>query len=429
MRELVHGDRRLKYPMKLVGGEWQRLSWDQAIDEIGDKLLAIRQTLGARFGVLAGLGQVHQRGRLPVPQVRAPSGAPTTSTTRRASATRTTVAGVANTWGYGAHDQQLQRHPQRQDHDRHGRQPGRSAPDRRCSTCWRGKELNRANFIVVDPRFTRTAAHATDYVRIRPGTDIPIIWGMLWHIFQNGWEDKEFIAQRVYGMDEIRARGRPSGRPQEVERVTGVPEAQLKRVAQIFATQKPATLIWCMGATQKTVGTANVRAFCILLHGDRQCRQRRHRLPTSSAAIPTCRAPPIWASISRPCRPTTGSTRRAWRHWCRVWEVDYDWMQSAASHSNEAAWRRRASPSTRWFDARGPAARPGGPARPTSRRCSSWGHGGNTVTRMPEAVKAMEQLELHGGLRPAPDDLFADLRPHATAPTCCRSARSFETVG
>jgi formate dehydrogenase major subunit len=62
-----------------------------------------------------------------------------------------------------------------------------------------GKGLNRANFIVIDPRMTRTAAHATDYVRIRPGTDIPVLWGMLWHIFQNGWENKEFISQRVYG--------------------------------------------------------------------------------------------------------------------------------------------------------------------------------------------------------------------------------------
>jgi len=41
-REIVHGDRRLKYPMKLVNGQWTRLSWDQAIDEIGDKLMEIR---------------------------------------------------------------------------------------------------------------------------------------------------------------------------------------------------------------------------------------------------------------------------------------------------------------------------------------------------------------------------------------------------
>jgi formate dehydrogenase major subunit len=46
VRELVHGDRRLKYPMKLVNGQWTRVSWDQAIDEIGAKLLAIREKSG-----------------------------------------------------------------------------------------------------------------------------------------------------------------------------------------------------------------------------------------------------------------------------------------------------------------------------------------------------------------------------------------------
>src|SRR3954449_3577387 len=47
VRELVHGDRRLKYPMKLVGGQWQRVSWDQAIDEIGNKMLDVRNKHGS----------------------------------------------------------------------------------------------------------------------------------------------------------------------------------------------------------------------------------------------------------------------------------------------------------------------------------------------------------------------------------------------
>ena len=46
VRELVSGERRLKYPMKLVDGTWQRISWDQAIDELGDKLLDIRAKAG-----------------------------------------------------------------------------------------------------------------------------------------------------------------------------------------------------------------------------------------------------------------------------------------------------------------------------------------------------------------------------------------------
>ncbi len=136
--------------------------------------------------------------------------------------------------------------------------------------------------IVIDPRFTRTAAHATEYVRIRSGTDIPVIWGILWHIFQNGWEDKDFIAQRVYAMDDVRKEV-AKWTPDEVERVSGVPGEQLKRVAELFAKEKPSTLIWCMGATQHTVGTANVRALCILCLATGNVG-KRGPAPTSSAA-------------------------------------------------------------------------------------------------------------------------------------------------
>jgi len=159
-----------------------------------------------------------------------------------------------------------------------------------------GKELNRANMIVIDPRMTRTAAHATEYVRVRPGTHIATIYGMLWHIFQNGWEDKEFIRQRVYGMDDIRKEVE-KWPPDEVERVTGLPEAQVKRVAEIFATQRPSTLIWAMGQTQYTTGRrmSVPAASC--------CSPPAMSVipaaaPTFSAAMTTSRAPPIWASIS-----------------------------------------------------------------------------------------------------------------------------------
>src|SRR3954453_15596800 len=47
IRELAHSDRRLRYPMKLVDGQWQRLSWQQAIEEVGAKMLAVRERAGA----------------------------------------------------------------------------------------------------------------------------------------------------------------------------------------------------------------------------------------------------------------------------------------------------------------------------------------------------------------------------------------------
>ena len=89
-------------------------------------------------------------------------------------------------------------------------------------------------------------AHADHFVRIRPGSDVAIIWGMLWHVFENGWEDKEYIRQRVYGMDEIRAEV-AKWTPEETERVTGAPEDVVKTAAEMMAKNSPATFVWVHG--------------------------------------------------------------------------------------------------------------------------------------------------------------------------------------
>src|SRR5260221_2798028 len=175
----------------------------------------------------------------------------------------TTVAGVANTWGYGAMTNSYNDTRTARTIVIMGDNPA-EAHHVSLQHILEGKELNRANMIVIDPRMTRTAAHATEYVRVRPGTHIATVYGMLWHIFQNGWEDKEFIRQRVYGLDDVRKEVE-KWPPDEVERVTGLPEAQVKRIAEIFAKERPSTLIWAMGPTRDTTGTANVRSSCILL--------------------------------------------------------------------------------------------------------------------------------------------------------------------
>src|SRR5689334_23622528 len=321
-REHAHGDRRLKYPMKLVAGKWTRIGWDVAINEIGDKMLQIRQTSGQdsvywmgsakhsneqaylfrKFAAFWGTNNVDHQARI---------------------CHSTTVTGVANTWGYGAMTNSYNDIRNAKTLVIWGGNPAEAHPVS-LQHLLEGKELNRANFVVVDPRLTRTAAHATEYVRLRPGTDIPVLYGMMWHILKNGWEDKEFIKQRVYGFEDAR-KEIEKWTPEEVERVSGVPGEQLKRVAEMFATQKPATLIWCMGKKQHTVGTAIVRAFCIAL------------LATGNVG-----APGTGANIFRGHTNVQGATdlgldivtlplyyglaEGAWRHWSRVWETPYEWF-------------------------------------------------------------------------------------------------------
>ena len=390
VRELVMGERRLKYPMKLVNGQWTRIKWDQAINEIGDKLTQLREKSGPDSVYWLGSAKFSNEGTYLYRKLAAFWGTNNQDHQARICHS-TTVTGVANTWGYGAMTNSFNDIRNAKTMLIMGGNPAEAHPVS-LQHLLEGKELNKANFIVIDPRMTRTAAHATEYVRIRPGTDIPVLWGMLWHVFKNGWEDKEFIKQRVYGMDEAR-KEIDKYTPEVVEQISGVPGAQLERVAKMFATQKPATLIWCMGQTQHTVGTANVRASCIAL------------LATGNVG-----APGTGANIFRGHDNVQGATdigldvvtlpfyygleEGAWKHWSRVWEVDYDWVKSRFDPKDPKKMMETPGiPLTRWFDA---------VLLPKDKVAQSdnvkammvFGHASNSITRIPESTKGMSKLDL-----------------------------------
>jgi formate dehydrogenase major subunit len=387
VRELVSGERRLKYPMKLVGGQWTRIPWDQAIGEIGDKLMAIREKSGPDSVYWLGSAKFTNEGAYLFRKLGAFWGTNNTDHQARICHS-TTVTGVANTWGYGAMTNSFNDIRNSKTQVIMGGNPAEAHPVS-LQHLLEGAELNRANVIVIDPRLTRTAAHATEYVRLRPGTDIPVLYGMMWHILQNGWEDKEFIAQRVYGFDDLRKEVE-KWTPEEVEHVSGVPGEQLKRVAEMFATQKPSTLIWCMGQTQHTVGTANVRASCILLlltgnvgktgTGANIFRGHDNVQGATDVGLDIVTLPFYY-----------GLAEGAWRHWSRVWEVDYDYLQSR--FDSKKIMETPGIPLTRWFDA---VLLPKDQVdqKDNLRAMIVQGHASNSITRIPESLKALKQVEL-----------------------------------
>lgn len=388
VRELVHSERRLKYPLKLVGGQWTRVKWEQAIDEIGGKMMEIREKSGPDSVYWLGSAKFSNEGTYIFRKLAALWGTNNQDHQARICHS-TTVTGVANTWGYGAMTNSYNDIRNAKTMIIMGGNPAEAHPVS-LQHLLEGKELNKANFIVIDPRLTRTAAHATEYVRLRPGTDIPVLMGMMWHIFQNGWEDKEFIKQRVWGFEETR-KEIDKWTPEEVERVSGVPGEQLKRVAEMFATQKPATLIWCMGQTQHTVGTANVRASCIAL------------LSTGNVGKPG-----TGANIFRGHDNVQGATdigldvvtlpfyygltEGAWKHWSRVWEIDYDYLLSRFNNDKKAM-ETAGIPLTRWFDAvllpKDQVAQ-----KDNVRAMFVQGHASNSITRVPESLKGLQKLDL-----------------------------------
>jgi len=387
VRELVSGERRLKYPMKLTNGEWKRVSWEVAVNEIGDQLAAIREKSGGDSVYWLGSAKMTDEGSYLFRKLGAFWGTNNTDHQARICHS-TTVTGVANTWGYGAMTNSYTDIRNSKTQIIMGGNPAEAHPVS-LQHLIEGAELKKANVVVIDPRLTRTAAHATEYVRIRPGTDIPVLYGIMWHIIKNGWEDKEFIRQRVYGFEDAR-KEMEKWNPEEVERVSGVPGEQLGRVAKMFATEKPSTLIWCMGQTQHTVGTANVRASCMLL------------LLTGNVG-----APGTGANIFRGHDNVQGATdvgldivtlpfyyglaEGAWKHWSRVWEVDYNYL--LGRFDDKKIMETAGIPLTRWFDAT-TLPKDQVAQKDNLRAMFVQGHASNSITRIPESLKGLKALDL-----------------------------------
>ncbi|WP_353094784.1 molybdopterin-dependent oxidoreductase, partial [Methylibium sp.] len=261
LREHGRGEYRLRYPMKLVNGKYERISWDTALDEISARMLELRKQSGPDSVFVVGSSKHNNEQAYLLRKWMSLWGSNNCDHQARICHS-TTVAGVANTWGYGAmtnsyNDMQnskaalyigsnaAEAHPVSMLHMLHAKEAG-------------------CKMIVVDPRFTRTAARADEHVRIRSGSDIPFLFGVLHQIFKNGWEDKQYINDRVYGMDKVREDVMANWTPDKVQEACGVDEATILRVAKTLAENRPSTIVWCMGQTQHTIGNAIVRASCLL---------------------------------------------------------------------------------------------------------------------------------------------------------------------
>ena len=428
VREHAHGERRLKSPMKMVNGQWQKISWDTAINEIGDKMLEIREQSGPDSVYWLGSAKFNNEQAYLFRKFAAYWGTNNVDHQARICHS-TTVAGVANTWGYGAMTNSY--------NDIHnskaifiiGGNPAEAHPVSLLHVL-KAKEENNAPLIVCDPRFTRTAAHADEFVRFRPGSDVALVWGILWHIFENGWEDKEFIRTRVWGMDEIREEVK-RWNPEEVERVTGAPGAQLERVARTLVNNRPGTVIWCMGGTQHTNGNNNTRAYCILQlalgnmgvagGGTNIFRGHDNVQGATDLGVLADTLPGYY-----------GLSAGAWAHWSRVWEEDLDYLKGRfavwdKNGKSKAMMNEKGIPVSRWID--GVLEAKENLGQPDNTRAMVlWGHAPNSQTRMTEMKEAMEKLDLLVVVDPFPT-VSAVLHDRKEGAYLLPTTTQFETYG
>ncbi|MDN4051954.1 formate dehydrogenase subunit alpha [Massilia sp. YIM B02763] len=394
VREHGFGEKRLRYPMKLVNGKYERISWDQAINEIGDRLLHLRKEAGPDALMVIGSSKHNNEQAYLLRKWVSMWGTNNCDHQARICHS-TTVAGVAQTFGYGAMTNSF--------NDLHyskavlfiGSNPAEAHPISMLHFL-HAKELG-AKMIVIDPRFTRTARFAHHYVRVRPGTDIALVWGLIWHIFQNGWEDKDFIAARTYGMDDVRKEV-AKWTPDKVTEVTGVPESAVRKAAEMLATNRPSSVVWCMGITQHHVGTANVRALSILqlvlgnigVQGGGANIYRGHDNVQGATDVgPNADSLPGYFGLAE----------GAWKHFANVWGVDYEWLKSR--YGSKELMEKSGITVSRWYD--GVLEQNQYVDQPSNLRAVIyWGHAPNSQTRLPDMKAAMQKLDMLVVIDPYP---------------------------
>jgi formate dehydrogenase major subunit len=394
LREHGHGDYRLKTPMKLVDGKYQKISWDQALNEISAKMLELKKASGPDSIFVVGSSKHNNEQSYLLRKWVSLWGSNNCDHQARICHS-TTVAGVANTWGYGAMTNSYndmrnskcamyigsnaaEAHPVSMLHMLHAKETG-------------------TKMIVVDPRFTRTAAKADEYVRLRSGSDIALLFGMLHHIFKNGWEDKKYIADRVYGMDKVRDEALSKWTPDKVTEVTGVDEATVYKITKMMADNRPSTIVWCMGQTQHTTGNAIVRASCILQlalgnigvsGGGANIFRGHDNVQGATDVGPNPDSLPGYYGLAE------GS----WKHFAKVWGVDFEWIKKQYA---PGMMGKPGMTVSRWID---------GVLEKNElidqdsnlRGLIFWGHAPNSQTRGLEMKTAMDKLDLMVVIDPYP---------------------------
>lgn len=248
---------RLNFPMKRKGkrGEdlWEKISWDQAMDEIAQKLEQIRKTYGPESVVTMG-GTIHGHCDPMAWRWSNLFGTPnmiwlgkncgeaqflSDSAVLGYPGVGFVVPGVtkcAMLWGNNVAESAPVKGGLMMGY--HDIQPARE----------KGLKL-----IVVDPRRTKTADLADLWLQIRPGTDGALGLGMLNIIINEGWYDKEFVEKWCLGFDQVKEVAREYS-PKRVSEITWIPEKDIIKAAEWYATMRPAALSWGVADCQMGIG-------------------------------------------------------------------------------------------------------------------------------------------------------------------------------
>ncbi len=253
--QFVHHPQRLKNPLIKRDGVFVETTWDKALDLVAKRLSEIKERHGSNsLAILSSAKCTNEENFVMMRFARAVLGTNNVDHCARLCHA-STVAGLARAFGSGAMTNSI---ADIQDanvifvigSNTTEQHPVIAAEILRAVD-------NGAKLVIIDPRIIQLSKFAEMQLRLRPGTDVALINGLINVIIEEKLHNSAFIQERVEGFDEMRA-NLWRYTPEYVEQITGVLADDIRAAAKLYAKADKATILYCMGITQHAIGTDNV---------------------------------------------------------------------------------------------------------------------------------------------------------------------------
>jgi len=256
--DLVYDPDRIKHPMKRTKRGWERVTWDQALSEIADKLKMLKETYGpSSLGFFCGSIGVENLEMIGLTQrFKGAFGSPNFFS----------VEGICYRMRIRSRQITFSKYPTEElDSNLYilwGHNPEES--DFPLKLAIEENLKKGAKLVVIDPKRIPLADRAEMYLKIRPGTDGALALAMIHVIINETLYDSDFINTWTYGFDRLVPHIQQYT-PEWAEEITWVPSDEIRKLAQLFANTRGASIYQGTCTEDQTAnGTQNSRAFSIL---------------------------------------------------------------------------------------------------------------------------------------------------------------------
>lgn len=259
--EVVEHRDRLKKPLIRDNGGFREVSWDEALDFVVERLKDIKEKYGPQsIGVWGSARCTNELNYLVQKFARAVLGTNNIDHCARICHSPT-VSGLVRSFGSGAMTNSI-------DEIKDTKclfAIGSNAPEAHPLIGWRVRDAKDkgATIIVCDPRKTEMAKYADIHIQHYPGTDIALLNCLMHVIIKDNLYDKGYIEKRTEGFEELKET-LEKYTPEYTSKILGVDKHMLHKAAVMYASSKPASIIYTLGITEHTTGTENVMSIANL---------------------------------------------------------------------------------------------------------------------------------------------------------------------